>query len=87
MAAMILLLAFGAPGAAQPCNPVIDGTYCATNSGPRLGGSTSSTRIPPISSIADDISFGQDETATLGAITFRGGGKRCIGLLRRGSCN
>jgi hypothetical protein len=80
-----VLLMSGAPGIAQPCNPVIDGTYCAEFSTRRPD--ISPSRLTPMRSIASDISTGQDQPATLGAITFGGNGTRCIGLLRRGSCN
>jgi hypothetical protein len=82
----ILLPIFATTGIAEPCNPVIDGTYCATNSSgrPDISGSP---RFATIRNIGDDISTGQDQPGTLGAITFGGNGTRCIGLLRRGRCN
>jgi hypothetical protein len=85
----VLLLVVGVPAMAQPCNPVIDGTYCAEEANRRRDISTSRPGLPPIRNIADDFSPGQDpeQPATLGAITFRGNGTRCIGLLRRGACN
>jgi hypothetical protein len=85
----VLLLMLGVPAMAQPCNPVIDGTYCAEEASRRANRATSPTGLPPIRNIADDFSPGQDpeQPATLGAITFRGNGTRCIGLLRRGACN
>ena len=76
----------------EPCNWLIDGTYCATNMGQRSPDtSRSPTRFTPIETIGDDIPTGQDQPGreqpgTLGGITFRGGGKGCIGLLRRGNC-
>ena len=83
----IWLLVLGAPAMAQPCNPVIDGTYCGTNMSPQ-GVSRSRPTFAPIESIGSDILVGQDsDPATLGAITFRGNGTRCIGLLRRGACS
>jgi len=82
----IVLVALGTPGLAQPCNPLIDGTYCATQS--------KSTLDIPKSSTSPKLNFGDafstvadNQPATLGAITFRGDGTRCMGLLRRGSCN
>lgn len=72
--------------AQQPCNPIVDGTHCATQMGgsrPAAGGGTS---LPPIGSIAADISPGQERAATLGAITFQGYGSRCVGLLRQSNC-
>jgi hypothetical protein len=67
------------PDAPQPCNPVIDGTYCA-NAG------TASTQMAPIQSLSNDLSIGSDPPATLGAITFNSDGSDCIGLFRRMSC-
>jgi hypothetical protein len=73
--------------AQQPCNPVIDGTYCATQM-PR--GSTwspqSGPMMNPISDLGRSISGEPTSPATLGGITIRGG-QTCIGLLRRGACN
>ena len=70
--------------AQQPCNPVIDGTYCATNMTRRVD--TSPTRLDPLRNLGEDILMGQDQPATIGGITFRGSGTRCMGLLRRGNC-
>jgi len=88
----IALLILAAPASAQPCNPVIDGTYCATNSSRSWDRSTGRPTFAPMETIGDDLSTGADPTgadppATLGAITFRGNGTRCIGLLRRGACS
>jgi len=82
----ILLVTLGAPVLAQPCNPVIDGTYCAEESSRRSNTSTSSARLAPIGAF-DVVGAGADRPATLGGITFQGNGSRCIGLLRRGACN
>jgi len=91
----ILLITLGAPGNTQPCNPAIDGTYCATQPYSKPGiktlppGSTTlrSGYAPPIQNLGGDLSPESDQPATLGAISFSGDGSRCIGLLRRGSCN
>jgi len=83
----VLLLMLDAPGLAQPCNPVIDGTYCAEEASRRPSNAASPTRFAPIRNIGDDFLTGQDQPATIGAITFRGNGTRCIGLLRRGACS
>jgi hypothetical protein len=72
--------------AQQPCNPVIDGTYCATQM-PR--GSTAAQSGPmmnPIRDLGRSITGEPTSPATLGGISFRGG-TTCIGLLRRGACN
>lgn len=75
--------------AQQPCNPIVDGTYCATQGGkPRTSsGGGSANSLPPIGSIADDLFPGDDRPGTLGAITFQGYGTRCIGLMRQSKCN
>jgi hypothetical protein len=85
--AVVLTGALGVPAPAEPCNPVIDGTYCATQTIRRENAPTSSgVRLSPIQGIARDIGPATDPTATLGAITFRGT-ESCIGLFRRGICN
>lgn len=64
------------PGASQPCNPLIDGTYCAS------AGSNA-----PIASLSNDLAIGRaDPPATLGAITFSAGHNACIGLFGSSSC-
>lgn len=73
--------------APQPCNPLVDGTYCTSQGGSAGGFSQSSVSMAPIQSVANDLSIGQDPPATLGAITFSGNGGTCIGLFRRGYCN
>ena len=83
-AAGLALLLAPAALAQMPCNPAIDGTYCAT-AGIRTPASTEApTRR--------DIGFGgissagfYEQPATLGAITFGSQG-RCIGLIRRVNC-
>jgi hypothetical protein len=75
--------------ATPPCNPVIDGTYCAT---------AASSASAPIHSFSSDL-FGDSDPpgaidfagggiqpATLGAINFSGSGASCIGLFRQRSC-
>jgi hypothetical protein len=77
----------GGNATAQPCNPVIHGTYCASEPPRALSTPSASVSIQPIQNIARDLSLGQETPGTFGAITFRGDHKRCIGLLRRGACN
>ena len=92
--ARTLLLLLAAPLAAipaaaqQPCNPVIDGTYCATQmrGGSGVGGAPSGGGGPQIQSLSNDLSIGSNPTATFGAITFSSSGA-CIGILRRGACS
>ena len=82
-----VLSVLGTSALAEPCNPVIDGTYCATQTIRRDNSSASSgIRLSPMQGIARDIGPWSDQPATLGAITFRGS-ETCIGLFRRGICN
>jgi hypothetical protein len=84
---VVLAGVLSAPALAEPCNPVIDGTYCATQTIRRENAPTSSgVRLSPIQGIARDIGPSTDPTGTLGAITFRGS-ETCIGLFRRGACS
>jgi hypothetical protein len=87
IAVATLYLALHGAAVAQPCNPVIDGTYCAE----QMPSSRTFTTSPlpsmsPIKEIGDAISVGRDTPGTFGGITFRDDGTNCIGLLRRGSC-
>jgi hypothetical protein len=59
----------------KPCNPLIDGTYCA-----------SASSAPQIHSLSNDLAIGEDPPATLGANTFRAGQNACIGLFGPSSC-
>jgi len=68
------------PGGPRQCNPVVDGTYCAT------AGAAASQSIPPIQSLSSDLAIGTDPPAMLGAITFNSDGTNCIALFRRMSC-
>jgi len=66
------------PDVSQPqsCNPLIDGTYCA-----------SAADSAPIQSLSNDLAIGGgDPPATLGAITFSAGHNACIGLFGSSSC-
>jgi hypothetical protein len=84
----ILMILPGSPGNTQPCNPAIDGTYCATQTRRSPTLSTPPTISAPAMSLGASLSSGPyDQPATLGAITFSGDGSRCIGLLRRVNCN
>ncbi|MGC1445877.1 MAG: DUF3551 domain-containing protein [Xanthobacteraceae bacterium] len=70
------------PAQQQPCNPLIDGTYCASANIP-----AGAQSMPRIQSLSSDLGIGGgDPPATLGAITFSGSGATCIGLFRRVSC-
>jgi hypothetical protein len=88
--AAALTVTLVASGHAQPCNPVIDGTYCASQPDRALlsGGSEAASFSGARVGLGTDLTQPglYDQPATLGAITF-GGGTSCIGLLRRVRCN
>jgi Protein of unknown function (DUF3551) len=73
-----------APAAAPPqgCNPVVDGTYCASNGGSMA---VAAGGMPRIQSISSDLGIGGDNAATLGGINISGG-STCLGLFRRMAC-
>jgi hypothetical protein len=72
------------PVLAQPCK-ASDPNCKILMTKPDMDWSTPS--LPPGYSPSGDLSFGTERRATLGAITFRGNGVVCMGLLRRGGCN
>jgi len=72
----------------EPCNPLIDGTYCATQGGRAFESSgSSSVNMAPIQSLSGDLSLGQEQPATFAGVSFSSNNSICIGLLRRGACN
>ena len=78
---------FATAASAQPCNPVIDGTFCADASSRSTVSPNPRPTFDSFQSMGQDLSsFGDPPIGTLGAITFKGGGTRCIGLLNRGTC-
>jgi hypothetical protein len=85
-AAAVLWLVPHASAMAQNCNPVIDGTHCATQMPRGSAASRPGAAMNPIRDLGSSISGTPTSPATLGGISFRGG-TTCIGLLRRGSCN
>jgi hypothetical protein len=84
--AALLFAPQGSP-VAQSCNPVIDGTYCATQMPrPSTSLTQSSTIINPVSDFSNAFSMG-DAPGTFAGISFQSNGTTCMGLLRRGACN
>jgi hypothetical protein len=83
---LLLLLPF-ATAQQQPCNPVIDGTYCATQMPRARTATQSAPMINPIRDLGRSITGEPTSPGTLGGISFRSGGTTCIGLLRRGNCS
>ena len=73
---------------AQPCDPLIDGTYCASQGGSvDYGASSGKGGMTGIQSLSGDLSIGSDPPGTLAGITFGGGNSICIGVIRREACN
>lgn len=74
--------------AAEPCNPIIDGTYCATQMPKNPGYVGSSGGLKPL----DDYSRLVPSAAvggTAGTLIGIGvqGNRSCFGLLRRSACD
>lgn len=90
LAIVVALLALSAVEfavAAEPCNPAIDGTYCATQMPARRSNDTlKSVTITPMPSLGSDLSYANDRPATFGAIVISGG-RKCAGLFMREKCN
>ncbi len=88
-AVIAALVVIAIPGAAraEPCNPIIDGTYCATQM-PKARAVQPSRGMNPIGSIGSDFgsNTSQDSPGTLGSISF-GGGSRCVGSMIRSRCS
>jgi hypothetical protein len=87
--AVVAVIACGSPTTAQPCNPVIDGTYCAEQMPKRSkarAASRPATNMRPIQPIGRSSSPRQESPATFGGISFSNTGERCVGFMRRGSC-
>lgn len=83
---VLVVASASAAVAQQPCNPIIDGTYCATQMSRRPPAATPDSKFGPMQGLGRDVMPGIEQPGTLGAITFRGG-EQCIGLLRRSACN
>jgi hypothetical protein len=71
----------------QSCNPLIVGTYCATQGGRAFGNSASSSNLGSVQSLSGDLSLGQEQPATFAGVSFSSDNTVCFGLLRRSACN
>ena len=71
---------------AETCDRALYGNLCEAQVRKPTNQRPPPTSLPPVQSIGNDQWIRQDRPATFGAITFQGG-KQCIGLLRRSSCN
>jgi len=85
VAALLMWVTATAAGA-EPCDRALYGNLCGTPNLQPKGQRAPPPSLPPVQSIGNDQWVRQSQPATFGAITFQGG-KQCIGLLRRASCN
>ena len=72
----------------EPCNPILEGTYCATQMPKKRDTSGTSDRLQPISDASRTVpsSSVSGPPATLFGVSFQGSSS-CVGLLRRSACN
>ena len=84
--AALLILVTATTAGAETCDRALYGNLCDTQMRKPTSQRPPPTSMPPIQGIGNDQWVRQDRPATFGAITFQGG-KQCIGLLRRSSCN
>ena len=78
----------GAAAADEPCNPIIDGTYCATNMPKNRGYVRSSSGMTPLedySRLMPSAAVGGTPGTLIGLGTQ--GNRTCFGLLRRSACD
>jgi hypothetical protein len=85
IAALSILVA-ATTAEAETCDRGLYGNLCDSQMRQTNPQRPSSPSMPSIQSIGGDQWSRQDRPATFGAITFQGG-KQCVGLLRRASCN
>lgn len=90
LAAIMLAGAMGAAAAAEePCNPIIDGTYCATNMPKKSGyvrsSGSSMTGLEDYSRLVPSAAVGGTAGTLIGIGTR--GDRTCFGLMRRSACD
>jgi hypothetical protein len=87
LAAAVLVTA-RASAAEEPCNPIVDGTYCATNMPKKSGYVSSSsgmTGLADYSRLVPSAAVGGTPGTLIGIGTQ--GNRTCFGLLRRSACD
>lgn len=89
--ATIMLAGFSGAAAAadEPCNPIIDGTYCATNMPKKSGyvrsSGSSMTGLEDYSRLVPSAAVGGSPGTLIGIGTR--GDRTCFGLMRRSACD
>lgn len=85
---MVVGLCASIAAADEPCNPIIDGTYCATNMSRTRNSTKSSSGMKPLedySRLVPSASVG-GAPGTLFGLSMQGS-STCLGLLRRSICD
>jgi hypothetical protein len=90
MATVMLAVMPGiAVAAEEPCNPIIDGTYCATNMPKKSGyvrsSGSSMTGLEDYSRLVPSAAVGGTAGTLIGIGTR--GDRTCFGLMRRSACD
>lgn len=75
-----------AAAAEEPCNPIIDGTYCATNMPRNRGHVRPSGGMTPLEDYSRLVPSVGSTPGTLIGIGTQGN-RTCFGLLRRSACD
>jgi hypothetical protein len=86
--AMLAASLASAAAADEPCNPIIDGTYCATNMPKNRGDVRSTGGMKPLedySRLVPSAAVGGTPGTLIGIGTQ--GNRTCFGLLRRSTCD
>ena len=88
LAFIMLAGSLTATAAEEPCNPIIDGTYCATNMPKNRGYVRPSGGMTPLedySRLVPSAAVGGTPGTLIGIGTQ--GKRTCFGLLRRSACD
>jgi len=89
LGAALSVASFSGPTVAEePCNPIIDGTYCATNMPKRRATVDTPRGMSPLEDYSRLVPSGAVGGAPGTLIGIGAQGDRtCFGLLRRSTCN
>jgi hypothetical protein len=85
---LMLAVAMTSALAKEPCNPILDGTYCATNMPKKTGyvrSSSGMTALEDYSRLVPSAAVGGSSGTLIGI--GKQGDRTCFGLLRRSACD
>ncbi len=88
LVAAAVLATARASAAEEPCNPILDGTYCATNMPKKTGyvrSPSGMTGLADYSRLVPSAAVGGTPGTLIGIGTQ--GNRTCFGLLRRSTCD